>query len=316
MASSGHLPVIFAQHLFTSFMWTVASHIPWDFLRDKDSGGTGAIKIDLGTFSPYEFRSTWYYPKLKSVLLDKFVKYAEAAGLGSVSDILLCMVPALSFNDRLPNEKMLSLMVPLDFQQIQIHGWARTATFYHELLELSTGADIDDFFAVAAVVKSMDFIYFAYQPFTRSIEPDEDLARELKKVVERLAQGFATTLEHLSPVYEMQRRSEIFRAIFEEYANIDKANIDKLFAPRGRKDRLEEGYRFLDKIGVTSRHRSACEGGNSSEGSKAKQPREKQLPEKQAREKDHVDLDQNDTEKTDAKSKEGIIKIKHQYNAY
>ncbi|KAF1950413.1 hypothetical protein CC80DRAFT_482849 [Byssothecium circinans] len=157
VSSSDYLPIILAQHLFTSFMWTVAAELPWSFLRklDKDSDDS---KADFGTFDLYRFKDTWYCPKLRNERLDTFVNNAESAGLGSASDILLCMVPALSFGDRLPNEKMLSLM-PRDPPKIESFGWARTASFYLDLLESITGAEIDDYFVVAAVIHAMEFVY-------------------------------------------------------------------------------------------------------------------------------------------------------------
>jgi hypothetical protein len=271
--STDYLPILLAQHLFTSFMWTIAGKLPWDFLRKRERGNDAA-KVDSGTFDLYTFEDTWYRPKLSNARLDTFVKYAESGGLGSASDILLCMVPALSFTDRLPNERMLSLM-PRDFQQIQGHGWAQTATFYYHLLELSTAAAIEDQFAVAAVVEAMEFVYLACEPFTKDIKPDGELDEELKKVVGSLAKSFDPTLSKLSPVYDLQKRLEDFQIVFRHYAEEDEEDCPKIEFPRwGSEERTVEESVFLKRIGVTSTHLIACEAKQDGKDFKAKQARE------------------------------------------
>jgi len=96
-------------------------------------------------FSLDSFKESWHGVKITHSRLERFVEYAVTAGLGTRSEILLCMVPAFSFWDFLPNENVLSLM-PSDPQRIQQHGWARTAGFYYSLLESDIGVSIEEYF--------------------------------------------------------------------------------------------------------------------------------------------------------------------------
>lgn len=274
ITSSAYLPTILAQHLFTSFMWTIAERLPRDCLRQREKSSTDSIKIDSGTFNLYAFKDTWCCPKLSNVRLDTFVKYVEAVGLGSASEILLCMVPALSFKDLLPNERILSLM-PLEFQQIQRHGWAQTAKFYRNLLESSIGAKIEEYFAFAAVVEAMEFVYLACEPFTKDIKPEKELDKELKEVVKKLAVDFPDILRELSPVYNLQKRLETFKVVFHHYASDDEDGFPDVDFPQGNSgERTPKQSKFLERIGVTDVHIQAGEAQEDGERSKAGQPRE------------------------------------------
>ncbi|KAJ4303131.1 hypothetical protein N0V90_002023 [Kalmusia sp. IMI 367209] len=272
--SSAYLPIILAQHLFTSFMWTIAEKLPRDVLRQRERNITNAVKIDSGTFNLYAFRDTWYRSKLSDFRLDTFVKYVESAGLGSASEILLCMVPALSYQDLLPNERILSLM-PRDFQQIQNHGWAQTASFYHDLLKSSIGAEIYEYFALAVVVEAMEFVYLASEPFTKDIKPEKELDDELRRVVRRLAQGFPAILGKISPVYDLQKRRDDFEVIFHHYASHEEEGFTEVEFPLwqpGKKN--SEQDELLQRIGVTKAHIQAFEAQDGGENSKASQAHE------------------------------------------
>lgn len=237
--------------------------MPRDRLRQGERSTAGAVKVD--PVNLYEFQKSWYHLKLSHSHLNAFVKYAEAAGLGSASEILLCMVPALSFNDLLPNEKMLSLM-PLEFQHIQGYGWAQTASFYHDLLSLIV-AEIEEYFALAAVVQAMEFVYFASEPFTKDIKPEPELDIALNKLVARLSGDFPNILKNLSPVYSLQGRRKSFEAVFHHYANYGECRVNKIEFPRWNSDENEEQKDFREKAGVTSVHIQVCDATKSNKSS-------------------------------------------------
>jgi hypothetical protein len=256
IVSSAHLPIILAQHLFTSFMWTIAEKLPKGCLGQGQTR-TADVKVDRGTFDEYDFRKTWFRPNLSNSRLDTFVKYAEAAGLGSRDEILLCMVPALSFSDLLPSEKILSLM-PHDYRQIERSEWARTARFYRNLLDSSIGAEIEEYFALTMVVRAMEFVYLASEPFTKNIEPEDELRKELSGIVRILTHRFRVILSSLWPVYDLQQRRETFGQVFHSYMIND--DIPELEFPR--LDFGETGERqvqFLKRIGFTRIHLRVCE---------------------------------------------------------
>ncbi|KAK5656787.1 hypothetical protein OQA88_4335 [Cercophora sp. LCS_1] len=191
VVSSGYLPTILAQRLFTSFIWAISERLNRECLRGDKS--LGAAKVNAGTFTLDTFKETWHSIKITHPRLEGFVDYAISAGLGTRNDILFCVVPAFSSRDLLPNDAILSLM-PNDPPRIQQHGWARTASFYRSLLESNIGTTVEEYFALAVVVDTMDFIYLAFEPYGDNIPPDSELKDEL--------------------VYECQRRSKTFQAIF------------------------------------------------------------------------------------------------------
>ncbi|KAK3312638.1 hypothetical protein B0H66DRAFT_484763, partial [Apodospora peruviana] len=213
IVASAYLPTILAQHIFTSFIWSVARNMPRDCLRQS----TADVKVEAGTFTPDALKDTWYSPKLSHARLDGFVKHVETAGLGSRSEILLCIIPALSFNDLLPNERILSLM-PREAPRIVGHGWARTASFYHDLLECSFGSEIEEYFALAAVTTTMEFVHLACEPYSKdTIAPDKELDRELRKLVDLLKDKFLNILIKLMPAFDLQKRREDFQDVFRRY---------------------------------------------------------------------------------------------------
>jgi len=216
IVSSGYLPTILAQHLFTSFIWAITERLQRSCLQGEDKS-LDAVKVDPGVFSLDSFKESWHGVKITHSRLERFVEYAVTAGLGIRSEILLCMVPAFSFWDLLPNENILSLM-PSDPQRIQQHGWTRTASFYYSLLESNIGVAIEEYFAVAVVVETMEFIYMAFEPYTDNekvkIPPDSDLKYETGRLVGCLLERFQSILKKLLPVYECQRRAQIFQGIF------------------------------------------------------------------------------------------------------
>lgn len=216
IVSSGYLPTILAQHLFTSFIWAITERLERSCLQGEDKS-LDAVKVDPGVFSLDSFKESWHGVKITHSRLERFVEYAVTAGLGTRSEILLCMVPAFSFRDLLPNENVLSLM-PSDPQRIQQHGWTRTASFYYSLLESDIGVAIEEYFAVAVVVETMEFIYMAFEPYTDDenvkIPPDPDLKYETGRLVGCLSERFQFILKKLLPVYACQRRRRIFQGIF------------------------------------------------------------------------------------------------------
>ncbi|KAK7432975.1 hypothetical protein QQZ08_000446 [Neonectria magnoliae] len=168
LAIVSKLSTIIAQHLFTSFMWAVAEELPKDCLRKSSTSNQQDVDIDGGNkFNPHDFIQTWHWPTLRHRELTKVIRQMEAYGLGTTIDILLCMIPALSFKDLLPNQAMLKLIPQFGHGQ----GWAETARFYNRLLETSLGNAIEENFCYAVVVAAMDFLYFACEPYDKYITP-------------------------------------------------------------------------------------------------------------------------------------------------
>ncbi|KAF3054087.1 hypothetical protein E8E11_011412 [Didymella keratinophila] len=132
--STGLLPNVLAQHLFTNFMWTVVGQLPEDF--------------------------------------QQLVNF----GIGTQDEILLCMIPAFSSKDLLPNHVILKLIPQVRLGQ----GWAETARCYNRLLEQSMRVTYhetiaEEKFCYNVLVATVDFLIFASEPYDGHISPPQEL---------------------------------------------------------------------------------------------------------------------------------------------
>lgn len=124
----------------------------------------------------------------------------ETYGLGNTTDILLCIIPAFSFQDLLPNFVMLKLIPQIGSGQ----SWAQTSRCYNRLLETSIRADTKGQFCYHVVVSTMDFLYFACEPYDEWIRPSLELSTELSAIVAKLFSGkFAPFIKRLIPIYDL-----------------------------------------------------------------------------------------------------------------
>jgi hypothetical protein len=157
----------------------------------------------------------------------------EKFGMGNTNDILMCIVPALSFKDLLPNRQMLELLPQIGSGQ----GWVETASCYNQLLKTHIGTTTKESFCYAVVVKTMDFLYYACEPYDKFVMPRYELRGQLQTIVKALASPkFVRAMAKLVPVFDLQRRGEAFRDILA------------LFEPDGiRGNRAISTARGLDK---------------------------------------------------------------------
>ena len=233
VTGSEHLPVIIAQHLFTSFMWTVVERLPSHCLRNPEE--------DVDVLNPYnfdirQFGNTWHLPTLRHRALSKMVQQMESYGLGRVSDILLCMIPALSFKDLLPNDRILTL-IP---QMSSGRSWVESARCHNELLKIGMGTHTEDRFAFSVVVRAIDFLYVAFEPYKQNNDRGKDddlddhntltsdLREELSNLVNTLAsKRFKAVLRILVPVYELQKRRKELLNIFNRLHSYEEEEESK-----------------------------------------------------------------------------------------
>ncbi|KAG5754659.1 hypothetical protein H9Q70_002679 [Fusarium xylarioides] len=177
ISSEASLPAILAQHLFTSFMWTVAQRLPKDCLNPRFEEMQKEVEIDgPQTFDPYDFDQMWPRFKLRHRRLTELVRQIESYGLGRTDHILLCMIPALrdevSANDRL---------------------------------------------GVGIVTKTMDFLAFTWEPYDIITKPSSDLKYELSAIAEQLVSSkFTSIMRRLSTIHHMQQRQDLFNRIFAQ----------------------------------------------------------------------------------------------------
>lgn len=253
VVSSGFLPAILAQHLFTNFVWNISRLLPKSCLRSGYTKTQKDVEIEgSDSFSPYDFSTTWHRPKMRHGPLSKIAQQMETAGLGTMTQILFCMIPALSFHDLLPNHAILNLIPKAG----QGQGWEETAHCYNKLLEsgIRAGKGEEERLCLFVVVDTMDFLYLACEPYSGSNLPPSELDVELRGLAEKLASPkFAGTVAKLAPIYNLQKRVVAFRSIFKRYKPTDDTNRSILDA-FAQKDCELTPKSLAESLGFTEMH--------------------------------------------------------------
>ncbi|QSZ36452.1 hypothetical protein DSL72_006331 [Monilinia vaccinii-corymbosi] len=95
-----------AQHIFSTFMWTIVSSFP---IAQKVVESTTEVilpsddKLKLNTPNP-----NWNSLRLTNKSIKEITKAIEISGLGSLEDAYLLIIPPLSYSYKLPNENMIN----------------------------------------------------------------------------------------------------------------------------------------------------------------------------------------------------------------
>jgi len=207
------LPKILAQHIFTVFMWTLAQHLPPSCLGQGLPAHMQEVEITQSRkFLPQQFGATWSEPALRHRGLSKVTQQIEGTGLGDTTEIQMCMIPALSFADLLPNEVMLSILP----RKTPDWGWSELADCYTELLKTKLGKSVRERFCYEAIVVAIDFLLEASEPF---YDPDigkpwRELEAALKRLTNELLVGYLPILGELLKIYHLQHRfRDVVRAL-------------------------------------------------------------------------------------------------------
>ncbi|KAJ4322381.1 hypothetical protein N0V84_004852 [Fusarium piperis] len=144
----------------------------------------------------------------------------ESFGLGSREDILLCMIPALSFQDLLPNRAILTLLPRVAPE----HRWAETAQLYENLLDTTIRSDPPEQFCYSAVAATVNFLLVANEPCS-DVWPPRGLKSELDIVTWKLKTKFRDIITQLLPIYRCQGRGDDLWSLFPEETFRKQANI-------------------------------------------------------------------------------------------
>lgn len=278
ISSSGILPNILAQHLFTGFIWSVVEQLPENCFRQGILSSEEDVDIEnRHAFDSHEFVDTWSRPTLRHRQLMKVVRRIENVGLGTQNDVLLCMIPAFSYKDLLPNHAMLKILPQIRRGQ----GWAETARCYNRLLEQGLrvkqhGTMAEEKFCYNVVVETIDFISFASEPYDEHVRAPGDLSVELEDIVARLVSiRFAPVVKKLAQAYILQRRNKDIAAILKLFGTpaslarlADNEQLERLFGReadlQGCLDALKVAekleFSFLEKsLGFSKYHRTLYE---------------------------------------------------------
>ncbi|KAK1524389.1 uncharacterized protein CCOS01_09476 [Colletotrichum costaricense] len=164
-------------------MWNISEFLPRDCLDSGPDGVKQELEIEVPqTFDSIDFAKTWLRSQLRHRKLTKVIRSMKSYGLGSITDILLCMIPALSSRNLLPDQGIPRLMPRVGPGR----GWVKTATCHKKLVETikTKGEKLneDDKLNVAIAVATVDFLSSAHEPYDEQMTPPSDLCRELEAI--------------------------------------------------------------------------------------------------------------------------------------
>jgi hypothetical protein len=161
--SNADLATLTAQHLFTSFMWTIGERIPRQALHQGSHDIGENVKVQSSSmFDLHSNVGKLSGRKLNNVNLTRFVTYAEKQGLGTTDEILLCIIPTFSFYDRLPNDVVLGCDQP----ELKLPGSLRSKdqacarySYFLNWIHDKKGASLKEYISIAAVARTVEYIY-------------------------------------------------------------------------------------------------------------------------------------------------------------
>ncbi|KAI6770710.1 hypothetical protein HG531_009565 [Fusarium graminearum] len=222
--STADLATLMAQHLFTCFMWNIGGLLPKNLLNRADININEFVKVESSRL--FNLRSSIRAQcgrRLSHRQLTKFVNYAEKQGLGTPDDILLCIIPTFSFFDCLPNNAVLAYdqLLPKPFGSFDLKEQGGKCIEHANLLDCvreNKGMKENEYLSLAAVVNTMEFVYLMALHVDKAKvcgASKKTHPEEFVHLLKLLLEHFHNYLRRLSPFYELQRRRETLKSLFE-----------------------------------------------------------------------------------------------------
>ncbi|KAG5751047.1 hypothetical protein H9Q70_006325 [Fusarium xylarioides] len=237
--STGRLPCILAQHLFTDFIWTAVKGSSKGLLQ-RDIDGIRQVEIEgVHMFDSQSFAQTWLRPRLRHRQLSKTIRQMETYGLGTMNEILLCIIPAFSHMDLLPNQEILKLMPRIRYG----HEWVEVAMCHTTLLQRikePSNKEVERLTA-DAIISTINFLLLAYEPYDENTKPSQELSSELKEIVAKLVSpALSIVMEKIIPFYHLQHRCEAIVRLFCQFSELQ--GMEKTLASLKVQERRLNNY--------------------------------------------------------------------------
>ncbi|KAK2803455.1 hypothetical protein FQN51_003562 [Onygenales sp. PD_10] len=252
--SRGPLPTILAQHLFTSFVWSISKYLPQDALSSADIE-------DRDRFIPHRIADSYQFPKLRNRKLLHIVQVSESVGLGTAKDIFLCLIPPLSSQLLLPNEEILDLVHHSANKLEKGHNWKQAAEIYDAWLDTVIYSQKEERYNYAVVIAVIDFLLQATDPFMKDtteavMHKGASVVKEIvKKIVDKLnSQHLLRLAWRLLNFYEAQHRDSAFKNLIPKELQ-DEVSKGKTVIPLDSIDNLR-------LLRFSPAHSRACKGGS------------------------------------------------------
>lgn len=205
-------------------MWNIGGLIPKNLLNRADININEFVKVESSRLFdlPSSIRAQ-SGRRLSHRQLTKFVNYAEKQGLGTPDDILLCIIPTFSFFDCLPNNAVLAYdqLLPKPFGSFNLKEQGGKCIDHANLLDCvrdTKGMKENEYLSLAAVVNTMEFVYLMALHVEKAKVcgvSKKTHPEEFVQLLELLFEHFHNYLRRLSPFYELQRRREMLKSLFE-----------------------------------------------------------------------------------------------------
>jgi ankyrin repeat protein len=203
--SYSSLKALYAQHMFSAFMWAVAETMekPIPGEVDRRPIETGDKNSDLA----------WKSFTLQNSLLSKLAQDIQSTGLGTLEEIYLCMIPPLSVKQKLPPVNTI-IAWTREYAKLhkQLGHWKEAGDAYIWLVQtaITTKHDGTIYKSIALLVEYLRAIPDAIklreeQQFEdKDIQELKDLGLGLYKELQKV--GVNDILEGLMRLYEIQGR--------------------------------------------------------------------------------------------------------------
>jgi ankyrin repeat protein len=211
-------------------VWAVS---PW-IVAETFAHGTSVEDSQL--FDVADFDDTWALPTLRNKRLTKIAREIQSFGLGSFDDILLSLIPPLSFHGLLPNEPMVAVLLRKRTEYESLHDY-RAYEAYLSISRLDLDPRRNDRIAYEIVVELLEFLFMAcetvdnargvgstYEDKWTYVNKESSnydatlLAGAVSRVSShlRLHELLRGAIRRLRPLLVLQRRDGMLEALFPE----------------------------------------------------------------------------------------------------
>ncbi|KDN62943.1 hypothetical protein CSUB01_08487 [Colletotrichum sublineola] len=255
-------PLLFAQHMFSAFMYAVAG------TKEKEELFQGVADVQPAASGA----TTWKSFTLQNATITAMVQEMETSGLGTLADIYLSVIPPLSEMKKLPrvDDAIIEVARAQAKQHEQLQHWKEATDIYLWLFQTANTFKGQDIVAKATTVL---LEYLRQVVSTINLRKDEGqfILDPLSKAAYNIQEILKESADHqillnLMELYESQDRQWECEAIYREdaqpkpetsYRQLKAFNFTKLHeAVRDNSmDQAEEAVKDPEMVNAKDIHR-------------------------------------------------------------
>jgi len=198
------LKTLFAQHMFSTFMWAAAKTMKGPIAREAKIQSTDGTSGDLA----------WQSFTLHNTQLSEMAQDIQSTGLGSLSEIYLSIIPPLSGEKKLPRaDAIIKLARDHAKPHEQLGRWQKASEAYRWLFRTANASSKQNGIGVKATALLMEFL----RAVTDAIELRngqqfeekgiQELERLKLELLDELRSAGVDALTGIMGLYDLQGRS-------------------------------------------------------------------------------------------------------------